>query len=69
LLDFYLHTSTLTVTKQVNKPDYTFATEWLKRSVSSKERDFLHTGVLEIQAGDVVEETLSQKIEFPESNC
>jgi len=63
-----LHTLTLTVTKQINKPDYTLATEWLKRSVSGKERDSLHRSALEIPAGDVAKEDIPQKIEFPERN-
>jgi len=69
LLDFYLHTLTLIVTKEIDKPDYTFATEWLKPSVGGKERDSLHRGVLELPAVDVTEKDLPQKVEFPESNC
>jgi hypothetical protein len=63
-----LHSLTLTVTKQINKPDYTFAAEWLKRSVSGKERDSQQRGVLELPVGDVAKEDPPQKIKFPESN-
>jgi hypothetical protein len=53
-------------TKQINKPEYTFATEWLKSSVSGKERDSLHRGVLELPVGDVAKEDLPQKIRISE---